>query len=270
MKKFKKLAVALFMVLAMIAPMTLPVSGTYAIAEAAAVSLSKKSLKLDIGQTAALKVSGTKSKVTWKSSDKEIATVTSKGVVLGYSAGNATITATVNKKKYTCKVTVNLPSNLYQSNADWQEILIDKVSLVIPTACTYETTQKSESSLQTIISFEDPGQQMVVDVTYTGEAADYDSLEATLDETISEDVFADLAAEDGLAIGDFKVYKLDSTVGTVYAYSFYLGDDSRAIFQVIYEYSIDNYNIKLMSLDATDSDLFDIAEWTLSSTMQYE
>ncbi len=36
----------------------------------------------------------------------EIATVTSKGVITAKSEGSATITATYDEKKYTCKVTV--------------------------------------------------------------------------------------------------------------------------------------------------------------------
>lgn len=45
-------------------------------------------------------------KVIWKSSDKNIATVTKKGKVTAVSAGTADITAKCNKKTYRCKVTV--------------------------------------------------------------------------------------------------------------------------------------------------------------------
>jgi len=48
----------------------------------------------------------TKSKTTWSSSNKKIATVSSKGVVTAKKPGNTTITATVGKKKYKCKVQV--------------------------------------------------------------------------------------------------------------------------------------------------------------------
>ncbi|MBQ6844006.1 MAG: type I pullulanase [Agathobacter sp.] len=50
-------------------------------------------------------------KITWSSSNKKVATVTSKGVVTGKKAGTATITAkTSNGKKITCKVTVKNPT----------------------------------------------------------------------------------------------------------------------------------------------------------------
>lgn len=48
----------------------------------------------------------TTKKITWSTSNKKIATVSSKGVVTGKKPGNTTITATVGKKKYKCKVQV--------------------------------------------------------------------------------------------------------------------------------------------------------------------
>ena len=69
--------------------------------------LSKKKATLDTGKTLALKLSGTKQKITWKSANTKVATVTSKGVVKAVAPGTAKITATVLKKKFTCTVTVN-------------------------------------------------------------------------------------------------------------------------------------------------------------------
>ena len=48
----------------------------------------------------------TDEKVTYRSSNKKIATVTSKGVVKGIRKGTATITVQSGSKKLTCKVTV--------------------------------------------------------------------------------------------------------------------------------------------------------------------
>ena len=70
------------------------------------VKINKTKASIYVGKTVQLKVTGTKKKVTWKSSNKKIATVTSKGKVKGVKKGTAKITATVSKKKYTCKVTV--------------------------------------------------------------------------------------------------------------------------------------------------------------------
>ena len=75
-------------------------------AMAASPKLSKTRLELMKGATYKLKVKNTKAKVTWKSSKKSVATVSSKGVVTAKKKGNATITATVSGKSYKCKVYV--------------------------------------------------------------------------------------------------------------------------------------------------------------------
>lgn len=79
-------------------------------ANAAAPALSAKTLTVTVGKTATLKMKNTTAKAAWTSSNKTIATVSSAGVVKGIKAGTANITATVNKKKYVCKVTVKKPA----------------------------------------------------------------------------------------------------------------------------------------------------------------
>ncbi len=62
------------------------------------------------GKTFALKIKGTKKKIKWESSNKNIATVSSSGLVTAKSAGSATITASFEDSKYiykhNCKITV--------------------------------------------------------------------------------------------------------------------------------------------------------------------
>lgn len=72
--------------------------------------ISKKTLTLNVKKSATLKVTGTKQKVKWSSSNTSVATVTSKGKVTAKKAGTATITAKVGTKKFTCKVTVKKAS----------------------------------------------------------------------------------------------------------------------------------------------------------------
>ena len=69
-------------------------------------TLNQKSATVTVGFKVTLKVDNTSSKVTWSSSKKDVATVNSKGVVTGKSAGTTTITAKVDGQKLTCKVKV--------------------------------------------------------------------------------------------------------------------------------------------------------------------
>ena len=66
----------------------------------------KKNLIIGVGQTAKLKVTGTKRKVKWSSTDKSIATVTSKGVVKAKNIGYCRIKAKVAGKTLKCAVKV--------------------------------------------------------------------------------------------------------------------------------------------------------------------
>ena len=83
---------------------------------AALIKLNSSSLKLATTQTATLKttVVPSSSKITWRSSDKSIASVNSKGNVTAKKPGTATITASIkyNGKTYSakCKTTVKSPA----------------------------------------------------------------------------------------------------------------------------------------------------------------
>lgn len=78
------------------------------------VKLNKKSATLEKGKTLTLKATVSPSNannkgITWSSSNKKVATVSSKGVVKAVGKGTATITAKAkdgSKKKATCKITV--------------------------------------------------------------------------------------------------------------------------------------------------------------------
>ena len=73
----------------------------------AAPKLNKTKATLYKGGTLQLKVTGTKSKVRWSSSNKKVATVSSNGKVTAKKKGTATITAKVGKKKLKCSIKVN-------------------------------------------------------------------------------------------------------------------------------------------------------------------
>ena len=70
------------------------------------VRISKSTLNLYQGQSDKLSIIRTQKQVKWSSSNTKVATVSAKGKVTAKSSGKATITATVDKKKYTCTVKV--------------------------------------------------------------------------------------------------------------------------------------------------------------------
>jgi len=72
----------------------------------AAVKISKKNATMEIDSTLKIKISGTKSKVSWKSSKSAVASVSSDGAVTAKKEGQATVSATVDKKQYSCVIKV--------------------------------------------------------------------------------------------------------------------------------------------------------------------
>ena len=76
------------------------------------ITLNKSSVSIykDCTYTLTAKVSGKSQTVTWSSSDKSIATVTTSGKVTGKKAGTVTITASANGVKATCTVKVLNPT----------------------------------------------------------------------------------------------------------------------------------------------------------------
>ena len=74
------------------------------------VTLNKKTITMTVGSTDKLKVKGSKKKTVWKSSNKNVVSVSKKGKLTAYTPGYATITAKVAGKKLKCKVTVIAPA----------------------------------------------------------------------------------------------------------------------------------------------------------------
>jgi len=115
-----------------------------AIAEAK-VKLSKTKAVIEKGKTLTLKAkvypTTEDQTVTWKSSDKKVATVTSAGKVKGVGAGTATITCTskATGAKATCKVTVGYVK------LSKTEVSIEKGEIVTLKSKVYPSTVKDQS-----------------------------------------------------------------------------------------------------------------------------
>ena len=132
-KKLKTLAVAV--VLSLTIGAVLPVTGTEipmitTTVEAAAkkVSLKASNKKVYAGKTVKINAKATRgAKLSYKTSNKKIATVNSKGVITGKSAGTAKITITAKKSKYkTVKKTITV--KVVKQN---QKITASNVTLTI-------------------------------------------------------------------------------------------------------------------------------------------
>lgn len=70
------------------------------------VRVHPQKLTLNQGYKSRIMITGTKSKVTYSSSDKTVATVDSKGWITGVGGGDCVMTAKYGSKKKTCDVTV--------------------------------------------------------------------------------------------------------------------------------------------------------------------
>ena len=68
--------------------------------------ISKRYIKISVVKTYQLKVSGTKQKIKWISSNRRVATVNNKGFVIAKSIGVANIYANIGNIKIICKVNV--------------------------------------------------------------------------------------------------------------------------------------------------------------------
>lgn len=151
-KKLKTLAVAV--VLSLTVGAVPPVTGTEipmitATVEAAAkkVSLKAYNKKVYAGRSGKIKVKSTRgAKLSYKTSNKKIATVNSKGVITGKSAGTAKITITAKKSKYkTVKknITVKVVKQNQKITASSQTLALGQrknLSAKAKTSLTYKSS----------------------------------------------------------------------------------------------------------------------------------
>ena len=107
--RFKLLLIAM-LILGISPVFSSALPGQVSVVEAATnVKLNKTKATLIKGQAVQLKLTGTKGKVVWSSSNKKVASVSSTGKVTARAKGTATITAKAGNKKYNCKIQVEIP-----------------------------------------------------------------------------------------------------------------------------------------------------------------
>lgn len=107
----------------------------------AAVRISKTSLSLTEGKSATLKLTGASKKITWRTSDKSVATVSQKGKVTAKAPGQALITAKAGKKTRKCTVTVTTDyKKYYEYQIKYDKVTINKLLRISETELTIPDT----------------------------------------------------------------------------------------------------------------------------------
>lgn len=102
------------------------------------VAIAKKHYSVQIGSTVRLEYTG--SNITWSSSNKNVATVSSTGVVTGVSMGVATITAKSGSYTATCEITSGFYKGIdvsswngdgTSSKVNWQKVAAEGIDFAI-------------------------------------------------------------------------------------------------------------------------------------------
>ena len=137
------------------------------------VKLNQTAAAVNVGGTVTLKATCTPTKATnkavsWKTSNKGVATVTAKGVVKGVKAGTATITATAkdgSKKKASCTVTVKAAAPTPNPSAKTLEgIAVTKA----PTKSSYYAGGKFDpAGMEVTASYSDKSTKILAATAYT-------------------------------------------------------------------------------------------------------
>ncbi len=281
MYKLKKICrlFALMMVLTIVSPSVLPISSA-TVAEAAAVKLSKKEITLEVGKSQTLKLTGTKQKITWTTSKKTVAVVSTTGKVTAKKAGTAVITATANKKKYTCKVTVKaaVVKNPNVTNAPFaaQELKYNKISYIVPKGWTAETVAEQGTSAAlsihpTVDATDTDLSSVTLTITDTGTPkTDYSVLKEYFKGSITEDLIKSQLAQSGIEteLVGFTQSDYETTLGTAFKIEYSFTYNDITIKQAIYELNIDNYLLEVNITDIGDGltpDINTVGEYLLNT-----
>ena len=143
MSKKKRILKECFMILVMLV-LIVPINAN----ASSKIKLNKTNLTLEVGKTATLKLTGSTAK-KWSSTDKKVASVSSKGKVKAKKEGTATIKAkATNGKTYKCKVTVKEKevekiNNSYPDTSNYtkeEKEILDIFETTLRNAGFYKTT----------------------------------------------------------------------------------------------------------------------------------
>ncbi|MCR5847057.1 MAG: leucine-rich repeat protein [Lachnospiraceae bacterium] len=162
------------------------------------ITLDKTTATLNVGEKTTVKTTvlpedASNKKVKWSTSNKNIATVDSKGNITAIAPGTATITATAadgSGKKATCKVTVKQPVTEITLNKTSLKLAINKTETLTPSVKPENASNKNVKWTTTnakVAKVDSKGKVTAVGVgtaTITATAADGSGVKATCKVTV--------------------------------------------------------------------------------------
>ncbi len=255
MKKLLSILLTLILCISIMTP-----SVTYA----ATIKLNKSKLELNLGDTYTLKLKGSSGTVKWSSSDKSIATVSKKGKVSAIAIGKTTVTATINKKKYKCSVTVS-----------------EKVAKVVLPYFNYDDAPIEEyiddfkEEYPDYLAVEKYNEEyIIVTMKESDRQAMLKECEDAIDEMITEfysdssEMFTDISYDDSFS--NIMVYvnadEYDSFSGSMLAYIFYFLSDYYQALQLI---EVDDRTFSVQFINNETSDVLDQYDMSALKEMNF-
>jgi Bacterial surface proteins containing Ig-like domains len=272
MKNSKRIVAVILLFVFIFTIADIPAISNPVTAQAATLKISKKTLVVEVGKTATLKVSGTKSAVKWTTSDASIATVTSKGKVSGISKGTAKITAAVAGKKLICDVTVTLNPYLADAPFKAQEVQILNVDFVMPVDWNGQLGKPSGTGIVAQLAPTDTSlkSKIAINVTMLGDKVpEYAEAKKQFTSVLTEDFFKKTWASLGTDLTTSNFTQEDFTVpyGTALRTGVAIKAGDTAINEVVYDFIIGSYYIEVAALDYDNLNLADITDYMIKSIM---
>lgn len=252
---------------------------------AATVEISDKNITLEVGQSKALHVIGQKNNVKWSANNKTIAKVDKNGKVTAIKVGKTIITAAVNKKKFTCKVTVIEANkdNPYLSNApfDAVEAKAGVFKFVISKNWSITNSNDTSAFMVPVLSADaEDCSSVQLDFEYTGKkVTGYSGLKDYMDENLPQDKVTtsytkDLIGSGLIADGTQVVYtnyitsEVKVSLGTAYKIEFNMSYNGINRSEVLYYLGTNDYFISITTDDIEDNttpDAKELGEYILNS-----
>lgn len=274
MKTIKRIIITLMLCTFIATAVDLPIIGDNVIAQAATLKLKTKSLTLEVGEKKTLKISGTTGKVSWKSSKTSVATVSKKGTVTAFAAGNAKITATVSGKKFICSVTVNEPEYDFISNAPFTATQkeISNTSFVMPSDWTTSTPSEDDGSISVVLAPSDKVSSMHILISKTKEKdPDYLFLKGMFSTVLTKDYYTNLWKDNlgdmPFEISNFEQTDYEALFGKIFKVKYTITANDVLVNSVTYERYIDGYLVQIITLDADNLNMEAIADYIISSVV---